>query len=775
MQTKRWLDPPLLKISGEFAAQIGGHPLLAATLARRGFGDVRSAWAFLDPTRYQPASPFDLPDMDKAVARIRQAIDRRERILVWGDFDVDGQTATALLVSALREQGVDVVYHIPHRQREGHGILLAALAPLLATGVDLLLTCDTGISAFVGIDYAKNKGVDVIVTDHHQLPPQLPDAFALVNPQRLPVGHRSRTLPGVGCAFKLIEALGINTPERLLDLVALGIVADVAEQVGDTRYLLQRGLNTLRQTERLGLKLMIELAERNPLTLNEGDIGFALGPRLNALGRLDDANPAVELLTTTDLERARILANRVEALNHERRLLSEQVYKAAVNMIERDPTLLNGAVLILSHDQWPGGIIGIVANRLVEQFNRPVILLTTAPDEPARGSARSVSGCDITAALAQHTDLLTTFGGHTMAAGLSLPPERIPDLRRALSRTVSAMLGQIDATPTLSIDGWLPLAELTPDLLTSLDRLAPFGAGNPPLVLATEKLTLLNQRAIGRQGEHLRLTVQDEAGEVMSVLWWQADPDQLPKGRFDLAYTLRQSEYQGKHEIVLEYIDSRPVDEEPITFSARTAVEVVDYRSLDEATALQTLRALQTTAPGESLVIWAEGKMPDELDEFTPTPRHHLSSARTLVIWTIPPGPGELRAALKRVNPGKVIAFGHPPGTDAINAFLGQFAGAVKYALRTKEGSVSLDELAAAVGHRAITARAGLSWMVARGHIHIIEEEGVLFTLREGGSSDPAQHTPTTTRLAELLKETANYRAYFRQMTAAALAEPNPG
>ncbi|MDX1993409.1 MAG: single-stranded-DNA-specific exonuclease RecJ [bacterium] len=785
---KTWLDPQPIEIPAALAAQIGGHPLLAATLARRGFTDPKAAWAFLDPNAYKPASPFDLPDMEVVVERVQRAIDQGELIAVWGDFDVDGQTATSLLVSALRSLGAQVTHYIPHRIREGHGIHIPKLTELIDSGAGLIITCDTGITAHDAVDYAQGRGVDVVITDHHLLPPELPSAYAVVNSQRLPPGHPLRTLPGVGCAFKLIEALysrphppvpllqrrggedgtptGVNTLDSYLDLVALGIVADVAEQIGDTRYLLQRGLDVLRQTDRLGLKTMIEAAGLDPLTINEGDLGFVLGPQLNALGRLDDANPAVELLTTDDLETARILAKRVEQLNHERRSMSNQVFQAAVAQIERDPSLLDYAVLVLSHEGWPGGIVGIVASRLVERYSRPVILLST-DDGLARGSARSVSGVDITAMLAQQAALLTTFGGHTMAAGLSLPTERVPELRRALSRAVRPVLGQVAAEPIIQIDGWLPLGDLTPDLVNTLNRLAPFGPGNPPLVLASEKLTLKSIRPLGRYGEHQRLIVEDEAGDVMTVLWWQAEPESLPKGRFDLAYSLRVRDYQGKREVVLEYLDSRAIKEEPLTFQARAAVEVVDYRALDESAALETLATL-----GDDVMIWAEGA---PISGRQTAMRHQLQRAQTLVVWTTPPGSAEMRAALEAVNPARVILFAHDSGTDAVQAFLQRFAGAVKFALNSRNGQVTLDALAAAVGHRPATARVGLAWMAARGHLLYQENEGVI-VLEEGegaraGTATPAELTASTTRLAELLRETASYRAYFKTADAQALVE----
>jgi len=292
---KRWLDPVLVDVPDELHQAVGGHPLVAETLTRRGTRSREAAQGFLDPVRYAPASPSALPDMESAVARVRSAIRQREPICVWGDFDVDGQTSTALLVSALRDLGANVGYHIPNRQSEGHGIDLAALARVIDAGAKLIVTCDTGISAHEAVDYANLRGVDVVITDHHNLPPTLPNAYAVVNPKRLPDDHPLRELPGVGVAYKLIEALNGDTQlvamPDLLDLVALGIVADVAQQVGDTRYLLQRGLERLRKTERLGLRAMIELAEIDPARITEEHIGFSLAPRLNALGRLEGRQP----------------------------------------------------------------------------------------------------------------------------------------------------------------------------------------------------------------------------------------------------------------------------------------------------------------------------------------------------------------------------------------------------------------------------------------------------------------------------------------------------
>ncbi|MEO0564195.1 MAG: DHH family phosphoesterase, partial [Chloroflexota bacterium] len=287
---KRWQHPTPVTVPPDLETEIGGHPLILETLVRRGFTTPDAAREFMFWSHHTPASPFDLPDMDRAVQRLKRAIANKEQILVWGDFDVDGQTSTALLVSALRDLGAVVTSYIPSRLKEGHGITVASLKRQLDGGAQLLLTCDTGVDEHEAITYANSHGVDVVVTDHHKLPNALPDAYAIVNPRRTPPDHPLRHLPGVGVAYKLIEALTPpeDEPTHLLDLVALGIVADVAPQIGDTRYLLQRGLAALSGTKRVGLKVMMELAEVNPVDVNEDDIGFRLAPRLNAIGRLDD-------------------------------------------------------------------------------------------------------------------------------------------------------------------------------------------------------------------------------------------------------------------------------------------------------------------------------------------------------------------------------------------------------------------------------------------------------------------------------------------------------
>jgi len=773
---KEWIEPQDVQVPDALRSAVGGHPLVAQTLARRGFCDVAAAWAFLDPDYYEPAPPTDLPNIVTAAERLEWAIRRGETICVWGDFDVDGQTATTILVSTLRElvvrqgspQGATVTYYIPNRQEGGHGVHIPILKRLIAAGVGLVLTCDTGVSAHEAVDYAQAQGVDVIVTDHHDLPPTLPEARAVVDPKMLPDAHPLRELPGVGVAYKLAELLyeragGPGDAAPYLDLVALGIVADVATQTGDTRYLLQRGLETLRHTERLGLQALIETAELDPERLTEEHIGFELAPRLNALGRLADATGAIEFFTTADLARARILAAEMDGLNGQRKLLCAQITQAAEAQIERDPSLLEHRALVLNHPAWPSGVIGIVAGRLAEKYNRPTILIATPPGEMGRGSARSVAGCDIHAAIAAQGEILHRFGGHPMAAGLSIEPERIPEFRRALSRDPQSFLKPREAE-TLHIDGYLPLSNLSLDLAEEIERLAPFGAGNPSLTLASKGLVLKDHHTIGRTGEHLRLIVEDEAGVAQKVLWWRGAGEPLPEGRFDLAYVVRASDYQGQREVQMVWIDAREKEQEARgkEQEARGRLQVVDYRRESHPRAL-----LERLREQEDAQIWAEAEARAEV---AGRDRRELGPAKALVIWSAPPGPAELQAALEKVSPEKVYLFSIDPGLDSPKAFLKRLTGLVKRATSSNEGRVNVSTLAAATAQREPTARAGLAWLEAKGYLVAqgIDDE---VHLTAGDQKTGDELSQATTRLQELLKETAAYRAHFARAAKEALIQ----
>lgn len=807
-QWRKWIEPSVIQVPDDVAGAVGGDPLVARTIFRRGCTDATSAIAFLNPDHYTPTPPSELTDLVKAADFLEQAVTEGKYIGVWGDFDVDGLTATTLLVSTLQKLGGRVAYHIPVRAGESHGLNIKGLERLLQQQIDVLVTCDTGTSAIEEINYVQSKGVPVIVTDHHDLPInegnqiEIPQAFAVINPKRLPEGHNLSTLPGVGVAYKLVEELcnranqGVIS-EAMLDLVALGIEADLASQIKETRYLLQRGLAALRNTQRLGLWVLMEYAELNPQNLTEEHIGFVIAPRLNALGRLADANWIVEFLTTDDLSRARILASTLEGLNAQRKLLTDQIFQAAIAQIEVDPSLLDEPALVLSHPTWPSGVIGIVANRLVERFDRPVVLFSSPPGQLARGSGRSVEGINITAAIAANQHLLNGYGGHPMAAGLSLKAEQIPEFKRAFCRTIGQQ-AQVIPIATLPIDAYLPLSSLSLELVSDLERLAPFGPGNPSLTLATRDLNLTAYTGVGRNNEHLLLTVEDDTGYAQRVIWWQAGDNAqegrtsapsptLPQGRFDLAYSVRASTYRGQKDVQVEWIDFRLSQESRLSISTpEPEIEAVDYRGNDllypdNKPASLILNNLVTLVSKDrpaiattefNLQIWNEAEPPPVTSESVfVTDRYGLMPGLDLIIWTIPPGSVELRKVLEKVSPQRVYLFATNPHIDRPDVFLKRLAGLIKYALHNQQlpgvqvpgtqVKVHLSSLAALTSHRIQTVRVGLLWLAHKGHIIIYNSEGDEWIIGEGNGLHTDQSKETARQLRSLLDETAAYRAFY--------------
>ncbi|MDD5466204.1 MAG: single-stranded-DNA-specific exonuclease RecJ [Anaerolineales bacterium] len=760
-----WLDPPETPLPADLAAEVGGHPLVAQTLLRRGLTRLPEIRAFLDPNQATPTPASELPDLLVAAGRLEQAIQRGERICVWGDFDVDGQTATTLLVSALRDLGAQVSYHIPVRETESHGIRLPVLEQVLDAGAELILTCDTGVSAVEEVKYACQRGVDVIISDHHDLPEELPPALALVNPKRLPASHPLAHLPGVGVAYKLAEELywHAGRPEEIekqLDLAALGIVADLAILQGEARYLLQRGLQALRQTRRAGVQAMMELAELQADVLTAEHIAFKLAPRMNALGRLADANLAVELLTTQDLARARVLALQLEGWNERRKLLTSQVLAGALAQIEADPTRLAPAALVLAYPAWPAGVLGIVASRLVERYAKPVVLLTRAPDGSARGSARSVEGVNITAAIATQAKLLAGFGGHPMAAGLALPPGediegRLAQFRRGLAQAVLEQLGEAPAKPALQIDAYLPLAQLSLELVDDLERLAPFGPGNPPLTLASTGLLIKSSAVVGRNEGHLAVTVVDEGGLECRLIWWQGQGIPLPVGRFDLAYHVRASTYAGERNLQVEWVEARQVEGAgEVTLQRAPKAEVLDFRQ--EAHKEAVLERLRQEAP---LQVWCEGEARQQVQG---SRRQELEPGPALAIWTSPPGPNELKDALERVSPTRLYLFGVDPQVAGTEAFLARLAGLIKYELNRHAGRLEVSALAAAMAHRELAVRLGIAWWEARGALRVRSQLGDEIWVQGVSAPESAVLPELNVHLNALLEETAAYRAFFR-------------
>ena len=798
MPPRAWLLTPPVPPSPALAAAVGGHPLVAQLLAQRGIDTPSAALPFLDPNAYTPSPPSALVGLDRAAHLLHNAIQQKQRILVWGDFDVDGQTSTSLLVAALRELSTPelVHFHVPNRFSESHGIRPAKLQEFLSDPLrkpDLILTCDTGISDGAGVGLAKDAGVAVVVTDHHDLTAEFADyrlgdepacgfsavevgresvlrADALVNPKFLALGDPLRTLPGVGVAYKLVQRLyelagRAGEAAQFLDLVALGIVADVAEQVNDARYLLQLGLERLRKTERIGLKALIHTARLNPETLDAESIGFQLGPRMNALGRLDDATVAVELLTTKDAIRAGQLAGQMERLNGQRRLLTSQISGMAFDILEKQPHLLDFNAIVLAHPNWHAGIVGIVASRIVEEYGKPVVLLLNPPGEVARGSARSTPGVDIGASIAACADLLLTFGGHPGAAGLSLDADKIDHFRRELSRQIDSH--RIDAGPEgLVIDAELRLVDLSLHLVEQVQRLAPFGNGNPQPIFLTRGLTLADDRRMGRDGTHRRLVLQDDKENKQPLVWFNGADAQLPEGRLDFAYTFNINEYKGERSLQLMYKDIRASEGEAVTVAVHSQparLPIYDLRA-------QSVERADLPQP-ENAFWLSEGTRLGDVAFHSRWQARRYPKGRPLVLWSAPPSSESLHWLLETLAPSELWLVGRETGDDSLDGVVKSVAAMGKHSL-AQDGRLPIDRLAARIGVTEAIVRHALFWLEAKRILWVMEwESGDVARIApgDGVTTGDAALQEKQAELTELLAEMRAWRRYFLRADLAEL------
>jgi len=554
-------------------------PIVAQVLYNRGVTHDELP-AFLHPEAASMHAPSLMYGMREAVRRIRAAIAQGDCIAVYGDFDVDGVTGTVLLHQVLTALGANCRVYVPHRASEGYGLNAAALDRLRADGVVLVITVDCGISSADEVEHARAIGLDVIVTDHHTPPPRLPAAVAILNPRQPNCTYPFKDLAGVGVAFKLASALaeGLPNGQRLrrdvLDLVAVGTVSDMVPLRGENRILVRYGLSALTHTQRLGLQALMRRAGLEHAELTTNEVGYRLGPRLNAAGRIDHAMVGCRLLMTTDAAEAEELADALEQKNGERQRLTAVVIEEARRRIDANPMEMERA-LVVDDPAWPAGVIGLVAGRLAEEYCRPVLVIERVegleglPDGPAsptqlaapesRGSGRSVPGFNLVEALASCGDLLTKFGGHAQAAGFSLPTAHIPALRARLAALAAASLRAEDLAPTIELDAEVGGRDFGVEdlglLFDQLETLEPFGMGNRPPTLLWRNLRVGDCRAVG--ANHLRFSFATPSGTVSGIAFGRADDvGVLPRGSIvDVVCTLQYNEWNGRASIELRIKD----------------------------------------------------------------------------------------------------------------------------------------------------------------------------------------------------------------------------
>ena len=532
---------------------------IAKILVRRGIDTPQKLNALLNPPHRLPYDPLRISGMDTAIKRLYAAVNNGERIGVFGDFDVDGITGTAIICEGLTSLGVAVTPYLPHRVDEGHGLSNAAIDTLAEQGVTLIITVDTGITSFDEVDYANSRGVEIIITDHHLPHNGVPNAVTALNP-KIPGGdYPFFELCGAGIGFKLIQGLfefyGQPWDPGLLELAALGTIADLVPLLDENRYLVQEGLRELANTRRPGLRALYSSARVDPDEITAETVSFSIAPRLNSAGRMGDPMDSYKLLTTTDPEEAGALTRKLESLNMERRAVSEESYVIADQLVADLGEL--PSVLVISDERFQRGVAGLIAGRLVDRYRRPAVVIAVE-GEYSVASGRSIPEFNIVAAMESCEDLLVRFGGHSQAAGLTIATEAIPQLKTRLEAYSEKALESQDLVRNVDIDAVITLDELDETMIRWIRDLEPYGPGNTRPVFSSMGVRVLETFHMGREQQHLRLRVEMNGAQFTALAFNQADKWQSKTEFVDLAFTVMNDSFRGKGAIALRLLDFKP-------------------------------------------------------------------------------------------------------------------------------------------------------------------------------------------------------------------------
>ena len=558
MSRKKWLVSALDKeLASDIAEEYDIDPFCSLLLVSRGITDDSEIFDFFSK-ECRLSDPFEIKDMDKAAARIRKAIEEKEKILIYGDYDADGVTSTALLYLYLKSENADVITYIPDRNSEGYGLNLDAVKEISEKGVKLIITVDNGISAFNEADYISSLGMDLVITDHHKASHTIPQAVAVVDPHRYDCPSEFKLWAGVGVAFKLVCALSDKTTDELLDLysdlVTIGTIGDIVSLTGENRAIVKHGLKILNKTARPGVKALKQIAGVDGKEINASTVAFSLVPRINAIGRISSAEEAFRLLISEEEGNALFYAQTVDSSNVTRQDVEKIISGEAEAQIRNNPEMLYDRVLIFSGENWHGGVIGIVAARLTQKYGKPCIVITDDGKE-AKGSGRSIEGFSLYEAINSASHLLNHFGGHTLAAGFGLDSENIDDFKKAVqdyAKTVEMPFA------TVALDCKLKPEFISADVLDVISALEPFGAGNPQPMFGLFGMTLTSVQPIGG-GKHLRLSLR-RGNATVSALYFGVTLNDFPYDEgdiLDLAVRLEKNEYMGQTKVSIYIKDVR--------------------------------------------------------------------------------------------------------------------------------------------------------------------------------------------------------------------------
>ncbi|WP_164216318.1 single-stranded-DNA-specific exonuclease RecJ [Virgibacillus sp. YIM 98842] len=617
---------------------IGYSPVIQELLLQRGITTKTAAAKFLSPSLEDLYKPEQLAMMDKAGERVHQAVNRQEKILIYGDYDADGVSSTAVLLKALKELGAYCDFYIPNRFKEGYGPNEHAFRLAHDKGFKLIITVDTGIASIHEANVAKELGIDLIITDHHEIQEELPDAFAIVHPKHSP-DYPFQELAGVGVAFKFAEKLLGYFPKHLLEFAALGTIADLVPLISENRILSYYGLKALTETSNKGIKALKRLCNIEG-KVTEEDVGFSLGPRINAVGRLQDAGLAVELFMTEDMEEARQIAGEIQEINQERQKIVAEIVREAEKMVTTDK--YEQPVIIACKEGWNEGVLGIVASRLVQKYDRPAIVLAYKPESGSvKGSARSIPAFDLFANCMEVRELFTHFGGHAQAAGMTLPNENVPHLEKELKKRILSQLSEDDFKQQIEISQTLTIAEIDEALIKDINMLAPFGMKNPKPIIEV-KAVPQEARQIGADKNHLKLQFREDNAQLDAIGFGMGN--HYTKLTADTAVSivgeLGVNEWNGNRKLQIQFRDMK-IDE----------WQLFDYRGKRGL----NFQNMINDDPAALIVSSKEYSQLRNLRQITyQTEMESVPQAKNLYILNLPPTLEKLKELVKYTNPENI-------------------------------------------------------------------------------------------------------------------------
>ena len=729
-----------------------GSKEIACLAEKRGLKSIEKLISFIEPEKYSPLNLKDFPKITAIVDFILEHIEKESNILIYGDYDVDGISSTSILVGALRCLSNNISYHIPDRFKEGYGLNKEVLASY-QDEIDLVISCDCGISNFDEVKFAKELGMDFVVTDHHDLPEQLPPADYVISPRLLPEDHQGYWLPGAGMAYFLIKAVfekaGKKGEEKkYLDLLLLAIIADVVPLKGENRYLFKTGLTKLKNTDRIGLKALYNELDINPLEINEKTLGFQIGPLLNSAGRIDSAEKGLKLLLAEDKSTAAGLAAELNQINQHRKEISQKIYRE----LEKETKAEQRKAIVSYNSDWHQGVIGIAAGRITENYQVPAVLMTSnQQSDLITGSARSIEGININNLIDKCSDLLEKHGGHAAAAGFSLKKDRLEKFKLRIQRLIDQQLKEIDSDLKIEADLNLELSEVNEEFYQGLRLFAPFGEANPEPLFYLES-NILSSREISA-GRHKRLVLGTEDEKITALWWWAGELEN--NYRQQCACRLTENIYRGNRSLQLEVKALVPIKEKGREIESqqirKKQLQIVNWRQKD-------ISELEVGA--ENTVYFAEG-----LEEYNLYPlinRNYYREAENLVLITIPPSLAILKEILLLTAAEKLVLINHEDQNLSLNKFMKKLLSLIKYSLKQRNGIFNIEQAALALAAEEITVKRGLQFLRAQAMIsfeHISYQE---LLITKGGSKNRGKLNLSRSSLKKLLKESSAFRRFLK-------------